>query len=128
VTEEFAPAPAKRAAAAIAVGAESAVIALGAALYLVLGLVGEGDSQTLSLALAGLCALSAVALALLAKALWNARRWATSPSITWQVLQGLAGAYAISAGEVVVGIVALALALIAGAALAFVVRAETSAG
>ena len=119
VTGYFAPA---RVVAALVVGAEAAVLGIGGALYLALGVVGEDGSRELSLGFAALAAASAVGLGLLARGLWRARRWALSPSITWQVLQGFVGAYALSSGSPIVGAVALVLAILGIVPLVVIAR------
>jgi hypothetical protein len=128
VNGDFAPARSTTVVASLAVGAEAALLGLAAILYAVLWAVGEGESRSLSLGLAGVCAAAAATLGFLARAMWHARRWAVSPLITWQVLQGFAGAYAISVGEVAIGVVALGLGVVAAAALALAVRSAPSPG
>jgi len=122
VTTNFAPAEAARTSAAIVVGVEAALLALGAILYVALGVVGTGSARELSLALAVMAAAGGVGLGCLARGLWRARRWAVSPALTWQVLQGFAGAYAIGAGYAVLGVVAVALAVAGAVALIVVAR------
>ena len=128
VNGTFAPAPAVRRLAALAVGAESALLGLAAILYIVLAAVDDGDARGLSLGLAGLCAACAIGLGFLATSLLHARRWAVSPALTWQVLQGFAGAYAVTVGYAVLGWVALALAAAAGISLALIARAFNGRG
>jgi len=101
-------------------------MALAAVLYVTFGFVGDGDSVGLSFALAAVAALAAVGLGLLTRGVWRARRWAVTPSITWQVLQGFVAAYVISIGGVVPGAVALALAVVGLVALALVSRTYAS--
>lgn len=123
MTGYFAPA---RPAAAIVLGVEAAVLAFGGAAYLALGIVGEAGARPLSLGMAALAALCAVGLGLLAKGLAGARRWALSPSITWQVLQGFVGAYALTAGSPVIGAIALGLALLGIVPLALLARSASA--
>ena len=119
VTRYFAPA---RIAAAIVLGVEAAVLGVGGALYLALGVVGEAGERELSLGMAVLAAVAAVGLGFLSRGLAQARRWALSPSITWQVLQGFVGAYALTAGSPVIGGIALGLALVGIVPLVLIAR------
>ena len=103
-------------------------MALATVLYVTFGIVGDGGSAGLSFAIAAIAALAAVGLGFLARGLWRARRWAVSPSITWQVLQGFVGAFAVSVGAVAPGIAAVALAVVGVVALVILARADASAG
>ena len=96
--------------------------------YVTFGVVSDADSRGLSLGLAAIAGLAAGALGALARGVWNARRWATSPALTWQVLQGFVGAYAIYTGDAAVGAAASALAISGGVALVLVTRGQSSAG
>lgn len=126
VTADFAPRRAANGVAAVVLAIESGFAALSAVLYVVFALVKDTTGPP-PLALAAVAAIAAVGLGLLARGLWQARRWAVSPSITWQVLQGFVGAYAISTGAVVEGSAALALAVVGVAALAVIARTDASA-
>ena len=126
VTGRFAPVGGARTAAALTLGVEGVLIGLAALAYVALGAVGDAESRALSFGVAGLAAVAAFGLLALARGLWRARRWATSPAITWQVLQGFVGAYALSAGGRVLGGVALALAVVGVVALVLVSRQEAS--
>jgi hypothetical protein len=128
VTGQFAPVRSARVVGGLTVGVEVALLAVAAILYTALWAVGEGPARDLSLGLAVVCAGAAIGLGLLSRALWQARRWAVSPALTWQVLQGLAGAYALANGEVIVGAVALGLALVGAVAIGLVARAVASTG
>jgi len=125
VTADFAPRTAPRVAATAVVGLEAAVLAIAAVLYAVFAIVGDAESRGLSLGLAALAALAAVGLGFLARGLWHARRWAVSPSITWQVLQGFVGAFAIGADAVVAGVIAVVLAIVGAGALFMLARGES---
>ena len=126
VTGDFAPRGGARILAALVLGAEGAVLGLAALAYGVLGVVGDADTRDLSFGVAALTALASIGLLFLARGLWSARRWATSPAITWQVLQGLVGAYAISTPGAVPGAVALGLAVVGAVSLVLVSREEAS--
>ncbi|MGC4175573.1 hypothetical protein [Demequina sp.] len=56
--------------------------------------------------------IAAVGLGLLARGLLQARRWAISPAITWQILLGLSGAYLVSVGDYMYGPAALVAAIV----------------
>ena len=126
VTGDFAPRGGARILAAFVLGAEGAVLGLAALAYSALGVVGDADGRELSFGVAALTALAAVGLLLLARGLWNARRWATSPALTWQVLQGFVAAYAISVGSAVPGAVAIALAVVGAVSIVLVSREQAS--
>lgn len=102
------------------------MLGIGGAFYLALGVVGEAGARDLSLGMALLAAVSAVGLCLLSRGIARARRWALSPSITWQVLQGFVGAYALTAGSPVIGAVALGLALAGIVPLAILARSASA--
>lgn len=102
------------------------MLGLGGTLYLVLGVVGDDGSRQLSLGMAALAAASAVGLGLLARGIARARRWALSPSITWQVLQGFVGGYALTSGSPWLGAVALGLAIVGFAPLVMLARSESA--
>jgi hypothetical protein len=125
VTADFAPEFARRV-AAVVVGAEAACLTAGALLYVTFGIVGDEQDRTMSFAIGAFAALAALGLAALARGVWNSRRWALSPSITWQVLQGFVGAYAISDGSVLLGAVAVALAIAGFGALVSIARASST--
>ncbi|MCR6712714.1 MAG: hypothetical protein NVV57_08465 [Demequina sp.] len=125
---QFAPRSAARTVAAAVVAVECGVIALGALAYVALGIVGDDSGTQASLALAGVGALAAAGLFVLARGLWHARRWAVSPSITWQLLQGFVGAYLITAGQPAYGAAALGVAVIGLVALMALARGAGSAG
>ena len=95
---------------------------IGAILYVALGVIGDGSARELSLALAVMAAAAGVGLGYLARGLWGARRWAVSPSLTWQVLQGFVGVYAIGAGYAVLGVIAVALAVLGAVGLVVVAK------
>lgn len=114
--------------AAAVLGIECAIIALAAIAYVPLGLVDDADDAQISFALAAIGALAAAGLGLLTWGLWHARRWAVSPSITWQILQGFVGAYLVSQGEWIYGAAAVALAIVAFVALAVIARGRQSTG
>ena len=127
VNVRFAPRSPARVVAVAVVGIEAAFVALAAVLYVVFAIVGDSDARGLSLGVAALAALAAIGLGLLARGLAQARRWAVSPSITWQVLQGFVGAFAVSVGTVVPGIASIALAVIGCVSLVLLARADASA-
>lgn len=122
VTADFAPRPRAASAAAMVVALETALFGLAAVLYVVLGIAGD-DAGAASFALAGMAALACAALVALTRGLWHGRRWAVSPAITWQVLQGFVGAYFLTASQPLVGTVALVSAAVALVALVLVARA-----
>jgi hypothetical protein len=122
VTADFAPRTPAHIAAAALLGAEAIVVGLAAALYVVFAVVGDSESVAVSIGIAVVMALAAFGLGFLARGLWRARRWAVSPAITWQVLQGFVAAYAISIGSIGLGAAALALAVFALVALVLIAR------
>lgn len=128
VPGQFAPRSAARTVAAAVVAVECGVIALGALAYVALGVVGDDSGTQASLALAVVGGLATAGLFLVARGLWHARRWAVSPSITWQLLQGLVGAYLITAGQPAYGAAALGVAIIGLVALMLLARGAGSAG
>ncbi len=128
VTARFAPRRTARILASAVLGLESAATALAALSYIAMGIVGDAGGRGVSFGLAVVFGLAAVGLGLLARGLWRARRWAVSPAITWQVLQGFVGAFAISAGSgnIVFGAAAVALAATGLVALALISRSAAS--
>jgi len=113
--------------AAVVLGAEAGTVALVAVLYVIFAIVGDANSTAMSVGIAVVAALAAVGLGVLCRGLWHARRWAVSPAITWQVLQGFVAAYGISIGSVVPGTLALALAVVALVPLVLIARADALA-
>jgi hypothetical protein len=120
VQGDFAPRSSAGTVAAIVVGVEAVALAVAAIAYVALGLAGDDAGRAFTFALAAMAALAAAVLFLLARGLWLARRWAVSPAITWQVLQGFAGAVVPSHLEVT--LVAVPLAIIGLVALVVVLR------
>ena len=126
VTADFAPRSPAHVVAAAVLGIEAGTMALAAVLYVTFGIIGDTGSAGLSFGIAAIAALAALGLGALARGLSRARRWAVTPSITWQVLQGFVAAYVISIGDVAPGAVALALAIVGLVALALVSRTYAS--
>ena len=128
VTVRFAPRPIASIVAAAVLGLECAAVVVAALAYIAIGIVGDAAGRGFSFGLSAVAAIAAVGLGFLARGLWQARRWAVSPAITWQVLQGFVGAYVISAGagNVAFGVVALALAVVALVALVALSRSAAS--
>lgn len=124
VTADFAPRGPWWTTASVVLWVEAAAALLAALLYATLAIVGDSTDRGLSAGIGALAFLSALGLGFLARGLWRARRWALSPSITWQVLQGFVGAYAIGAGGVAGGTAAVGLAVVAFVALVLAARGE----
>ena len=125
---DFAPSRSTLVVATTVLALECAVLILGAVLYVALGLVGDTGVAQTWFGIAAMLGLAATGLGFLTRGLWRARRWALSPSITWQVLQGLVGAYLLSAGSWLIGGAVLALALIGLVPLLAIARYNASAG
>ena len=128
VTGQFAPRTPAGTVAATVVGIEGVVVALGAVAYVALGFVGDAGGTQFAFMLAAVAALAAAGLFFLAKGLWGARRWAGTPAITWQLLQGLVGAQLLSDGQVAFGAIALGVAVVGLAALLLLARGSGSRG
>jgi hypothetical protein len=111
--------------ASVVLWAEAAIGALGAVLWVALALVGYVGGRDDALALGVLAAVASAGLAALALGIARGRRWATSPAITWQVLQGFVGFYLLTNSYVAYGVVALALAVAGAVALVLVIREST---
>lgn len=119
---EFAPRGAAGFVAATVVAVEATALALAAIAYVALGLAGDDAGRAFSLALGAIAGFASAGLFLLARGLWQARRWAVSPAITWQVLQGFAGA--VVPAHLEVTLVAVPLAVVGLIALILVARAS----
>lgn len=128
VKADFAPRGADRVVAAAVLAIESGLAVIGTALFVVAALSTNSGGAGMLLGLALLAGLAAAGLFFLARGLWQGRRWAVSPSITWQVLQGVVAAASISSARPLLGVIALAIAAIGLVALILVARSAASRG
>jgi uncharacterized membrane protein YoaK (UPF0700 family) len=108
-----------RAAAATLLWLECAALVAGATVYLVYAIAGDSADRAFPLSLAALALVLAVAVGAAARGVWRERRWASSLSITWQVMQAAIGISAF-VSRPTVGVVVIAVSL---AALVVTMRA-----
>ena len=126
VAPQNAPRSAPRVIAAIVLAFEASALAVATLAYVTLAIVDDGDSREFLVGIAILSALSAVGLGLASRGLARGRRWAVGPSLTWQVLQGFVGAWALSNGSPGLGLGLLVPAVIGGIALVLTARGSAA--
>ncbi|MGY2084577.1 hypothetical protein [Blastococcus sp. SYSU DS0539] len=96
--------------AALAVGVEAALFALGALALLFLTLTGDPESVPRALAEVVLAALAAGVLGAAARGLWRVAGWARGPVVALQLFLGLTGfTFAFTAQQPLIGLPILAL-------------------
>jgi hypothetical protein len=112
--------------AAIVLWIEAACAAAAAVFWVAYFFAADASGQSFVVAPTAFAVLVAAGLGAVAVGLQKARRWATSPALTWQVLQGLFGAVMAGNGYPWFGLAMLALAIAGAAALFVLARAQSS--
>ena len=100
----------------------SLVLQAGAflALTITLGVeaIGDAEVRSASIGVIGFSLVAVIGLALIARALWNLKRWSRGPAIAWSILLVLVGASQFSVNQPIAIAVILLGLVTAGAAVA----------